>query len=286
MAIDVNNLVLYSSPYTVEQIDESVAAGFEAREIAQQLRTDAENGAFDGADGKGLVIEGFFATVEELINSVSTPTVGAAYGVGTAAPYDIYVWDAINSTWVNNGPLGVAGGGSGDMTGIPPHGDTGQVLKKLSDADYDAGWGEAVPDGAVTTAKIAPAAVTRAKLAQDALYSPVRMKTDGSNITIADMGYTLYTAYNTDTTITLTQADSSAFPAGAEIAFMRWGGSDANVRIAFDGVRFGLAGEPGFKTNMATKISEGYGMMAIKKFASDNTNGDAWLVTGNVEVVS
>lgn len=126
MAIDANDLVLYSSPYTVEQIDASVAAGFAAREIAEQLRTDAENGAFDGADGKGLVIEGYFSTVEELTNSVSTPTAGATYGVGTAAPYNIYIWDAINQRWVNNGQIQGAEGPQGPAGPQGPQGPAGE----------------------------------------------------------------------------------------------------------------------------------------------------------------
>ena len=277
MAIDVNNLVLYSSPYTVEQIDESVAAGFEAREIAQQLRTDAENGAFDGADGKGLVIEGFFATVEELINSVSNPTVGAAYGVGTAAPYDIYVWDAINQRWVNNGPLGVAGGGTGDVTGIPPHGDTGQVLKKLSDADYDVSWSEAVPDGSVT----------RAKLAQDALYSPAIVR-GTSDFVATDVGGTVQNPWDTSATYTLTQSFSSTLPTGATIAVARMGlwTTTFSVQIQSNGVRMSIPGDKYYTGTVVLEINEFFGLVALRKFSSNDTYGDLWAAIGPVEVVT
>lgn len=95
-----------------------------------------------GDTGDGFKISGYFASLEALeaaisAGTVAAPTAGTAYGIGEAAPYDVYVWDAVNNTWVNNGPLGASGGGSG----VPPHGTTGQVLRKFSDADYDAGWG-------------------------------------------------------------------------------------------------------------------------------------------------
>lgn len=98
-----------------------------------------------GDTGDGFKISGYFASLEALeaaisAGTVASPAAGTAYGIGETAPYDVYVWDAINSTWINNGPLGSSGGGSG----VPPHGNTGQVLKKLSDADYDVGWGEMV----------------------------------------------------------------------------------------------------------------------------------------------
>ena len=58
-------------------------------------------------DGKGLRILGYFATAAGL-SGVSNPQRGDAYGVGSAAPYDVYIWDGVNGRWVNNGPLKVA----------------------------------------------------------------------------------------------------------------------------------------------------------------------------------
>jgi len=63
-----------------------------------------------GETGKGLKILGYFATESALSAGVSNPEAGDAYGVGTAAPYDIYMWDASANKWVNNGSLqGVKG---------------------------------------------------------------------------------------------------------------------------------------------------------------------------------
>ena len=54
-----------------------------------------------GDTGTSLKILGYFNTEQELFESVS-PNVGDAYGVGSAAPYDIYTYSELNG-WVNNG---------------------------------------------------------------------------------------------------------------------------------------------------------------------------------------
>lgn len=61
--------------------------------------------------GRDFTILGYYDTLELLNAAVTSPKDGAAYGVGTAAPYDVYVWDAVNLDWKNNGPLT----SSGDM---------------------------------------------------------------------------------------------------------------------------------------------------------------------------
>ena len=78
-----------------------------------------------GPQGKGLQILGYYATLDALIAAVTSPAAGDAYGVGTAEPYNIYVWDGVGSAWVNNGTaVGVEGNylakenptGTGDLT--------------------------------------------------------------------------------------------------------------------------------------------------------------------------
>lgn len=60
---------------------------------------------YNGANGKNFVILGYYGTLPELESAVTEPEAGMAYGVGTAAPYDIYVYDGVNGIWVNNGEL-------------------------------------------------------------------------------------------------------------------------------------------------------------------------------------
>ena len=71
-----------------------------------------------GDTGAGFAVLGYFTSADMLHSSIVSPTPGDAYGVGTAQPYDIYIWDGVNSSWVNNGPLQGAKGDSGPQ-GIP-----------------------------------------------------------------------------------------------------------------------------------------------------------------------
>ena len=66
-----------------------------------------------GDTGAGFVVKGYFDTQEELESGVPAPAPGDAYGVGLIEPYDIFIWDGINSKWVNNGPLQGAKGDPG-----------------------------------------------------------------------------------------------------------------------------------------------------------------------------
>ena len=81
-----------------------------------------------GDTGSGFVVKGYYASESDLESGVTSPEAGDAYGVGTAEPYDIYIWDGVNSVWVNNGPLQGAKGDTGPQgpQGEPgPQGETG-----------------------------------------------------------------------------------------------------------------------------------------------------------------
>ena len=57
-----------------------------------------------GDTGTGLTIKEYYTTLDELNASVTNPAHGDAYGVGSSAPYDIYVYSE-RKGWVNNGAL-------------------------------------------------------------------------------------------------------------------------------------------------------------------------------------
>ena len=65
-----------------------------------------------GEDGKGLAILGYYSSVSALINAVPNPKVGDTYGIGSAPPYNLYVWDG--ELWIDNGQLQGAKGDKGD----------------------------------------------------------------------------------------------------------------------------------------------------------------------------
>lgn len=76
-----------------------------------------------GETGAGFRVLDYFASVSELEAAVPSPSAGDAYGVGTAEPYDIYIYSP-SSGWVNNGPLQ---GAKGDTGPQGPKGDTGDT---------------------------------------------------------------------------------------------------------------------------------------------------------------
>ena len=125
--------------------------------------------------------------------------------------------------------------------------------------------------------------VTRAKLAKDALYSPIRMVQSDSNVVSSDIGGTIRTGGSASAiTVTLTQAVSHAMPVGTEIAFLPW--VAATMKIAFDGVKVGIL-EQTQEYSSPTFTLKHKGMVAIKKILSDN-NGDYWLLSGLIEEVT
>lgn len=61
-----------------------------------------------------LVIKGYYATLELLQAGVTDPAVDDAYGVGTEAPYTIYIWTG--TEWKDNGTINGIKGDPGDST--------------------------------------------------------------------------------------------------------------------------------------------------------------------------
>lgn len=78
-----------------------------------------------GEPGAGFIVQGYYGSAEALQAAVTQPTAGDAYGVGTGTPYDIYVWDTVSASWINNGPLQGPEGPQG------PKGETGADGKSL-----------------------------------------------------------------------------------------------------------------------------------------------------------
>lgn len=161
MAVErLNCLELLSSVQETE--DERAAAETERVTLYNEIKTAYENGDFNGA---GFEIKGYYNTLAALQAGVQSPAVGDIYGVGTAAPYDIYIWDSVNATWVNNGtiqgPQGEKGekGDKGDTGAKGDKGDTGAKGEQgIQGEKGDTGAGFAVL-GYYTTAD-ALAAIT------------------------------------------------------------------------------------------------------------------------------
>lgn len=90
-----------------------------------------------GETGSGFKVMGYYGTKAALdAAQKATAAAGDAYGVGTAEPYDIYIFDGITGEFVNNGPLQGAKGETGERgpQGIQgPKGDPGKDGAKGAD---------------------------------------------------------------------------------------------------------------------------------------------------------
>lgn len=99
----------FYSSLTGQQIEDTLvgAVRFNAdQELTTSQKQRARDNIGAGALNTGFAIIGYCDTVEDL-PTFPIPQAGDAYGVGTEPPYEIYVWDAINSEWVDNGTLSV-----------------------------------------------------------------------------------------------------------------------------------------------------------------------------------
>lgn len=72
---------------------------------SQQAQARMNIGA--GSENTGFRILGYYDTLEDLQDALQIPPqAGDAYGIGTEAPYEIYVWDGTSNAWLDNGTIG------------------------------------------------------------------------------------------------------------------------------------------------------------------------------------
>lgn len=165
-------------------------------------------------------------------------------------------------------------------------------VKSGADITVNSSGNVSVNNGAVTTEKLADSSITRTKLAQDALYSPI-MVCSGSSYDLSqnECGKTLINdSTNSSAPIleyNIGKGNSQWISAGSEFAFISFSGQGVNLCF-WDNILVALPGESSLKNApLKLRISENYGMVALKKIYHDPEGiGDVWLVTGNVEVVS
>ena len=100
------------SDFTSEQL--AALKGEKGDPFRYEDFTQQQLAALKGETGQGFVVKGKYDSLELLQSSVPTPSAGDAYGVGTAEPYNIYIYDGVSSTWVDYGQLQGAKGDKGD----------------------------------------------------------------------------------------------------------------------------------------------------------------------------
>lgn len=127
---------LHVLPQSVaEQIDAKAA---QALLTAQAVKAAADAGKFNGKDGKSFEIKGYYASTAALEEGVPAPAPGDAYCVGSAAPYDVYIYDGVSGEWINNGTIQGAKGDTGAAgTTFTPHVDGNGNLSWTNDGGLD-----------------------------------------------------------------------------------------------------------------------------------------------------
>lgn len=127
---------LHVLPQSVaEQIDAKAA---QALLTAQAVKAAADAGKFNGKDGKSFEIKGYYASTAALEEGVPAPALGDAYCVGSAAPYDVYIYDGVSGEWINNGTIQGAKGDTGAAgTTFTPHLDGNGNLSWTNDGGLD-----------------------------------------------------------------------------------------------------------------------------------------------------
>ena len=127
---------LHVLPQSVaEQIDAKAA---QALLTAQAVKAAADAGKFNGRDGKSFEIKGYYASTAALEEGVPEPAPGDAYCVGSAAPYDVYIYDGVSGEWVNNGTIQGAKGDTGAAgTTFTPHLDGNGNLSWTNDGGLE-----------------------------------------------------------------------------------------------------------------------------------------------------
>lgn len=113
----------YNSSLTGEQIEQTLLGAVlsnKSQFLTEEQKAQARKNIGAGTSDSGLKILGYYATAEQLETSVPDPKTGDAYAVGTAAPYDIYIWDAVHRSWVNNGNIRGADGKDADLSDAEP----------------------------------------------------------------------------------------------------------------------------------------------------------------------
>lgn len=132
-------------------------------------------------------------------------------------------------------------------------------------------------------------AVTRAKLAQDALYSPVFNKTDSFSIVQSEVGGTYFVnASGKDVVVSVSSEMSSSLLPGADFAIFWFAANSITIELnncrAFvhgDSTQYGRIDK-----TVNIVINEVNSMTAIKKLYSNPSYGDVWTIIGDVEVTT
>lgn len=141
-----------------------------------------------GEPGKDFRILGRYDTLQMLDAAVPNPEPGDTYDVGTDAPYDAYMWDGVNLTWVNKGPLRGPQGIQGPQGEIGPKGPQGETGPKGPQGET----GESGDDGYSPTVSVSKKGKVTTITITDANGTKTATIKDGEDGTGGDGGDEVY----------------------------------------------------------------------------------------------
>ena len=141
----------------------------------------------------------------------------------------------------------------------------------------------------IPTSAYQNASVSRTKLAQDALYSPVVTKTDSFSVLANEVGKTYFVNASTkDVEVSVSSDATAGLSVGADFA-VYWLYA-RSITLVLENVRVCLQGDTtiygGLNKQVRITINDIRSMVALKKMLQSSTNGDIWAVIGNVEVAT
>ena len=141
----------------------------------------------------------------------------------------------------------------------------------------------------IPTSAYQNASVSRSKLAQDALYSPVVTKTDSFSVLANEVGKTYFVNASTkDVEVSVSSDVTAGLSVGADFA-VYWFYA-RSITLVLENVRVCLQGDTtiygGLNKQVRITINDIRSMVALKKMLQSSTNGDIWAVIGNVEVAT
>ena len=141
----------------------------------------------------------------------------------------------------------------------------------------------------IPTSAYQNASVSRAKLANDALYSPVVTKTDSFSVLANEAGKTYFVNASTkDVEVSVSSDVTAGLSVGVDFA-VYWFYA-RSITLVLKNVRVCLQGDTtiygGLNKQVRITINDIRSMVALKKMLQSSTNGDIWAVIGNVEVAT
>ena len=141
----------------------------------------------------------------------------------------------------------------------------------------------------IPTSAYQNASVSRAKLANDALYSPVVTKTDSFSVLANEAGKTYFVNASTkDVEVSVPSDVAAGLSVGADFA-VYWLYA-RSITLVLKNVRVCQQGDAtiygGLNKQVRVTINDIRSMVALKKMLQNSTNGDICAVIGNVEVAT